>query len=313
MDIAKLGPLACTALDTSLDASGGGLALLCTRSGTKLRMALERAVSGTKTIPLQLPMAPASQQLSRSSFAHWRVGRHGAWHLPATRPRWSCSLVPEQSVECANAILHASELSVVPNPRSHAACEAGVASWVSDPGNLLTSSAREELQHILERMNTQTGVECALVLQEDLRDDGSDPARFREFGTRLFNHWGVGSVTHDSGVLILLFTEARRLEIVSGAGMSRVLPDSWLFKMQQRVMVPCLKAADYAAGLKAGLLSIEQHLALSALGAWSDFSESLILGAGCFGHLLRQRPFPESRTRGFGSGYSKGRGAGCSW
>lgn len=260
------------------------MAVLSTGSGKKLRTALKRTMIGANVAVPQHPMSPVAQQASRSVFAHNRVvGYHGPWHPVAARQRWFSSLVPEHGVRSTHTVPHAAEPSMVPNPRSQAACDAGVASWVCDPGNLLSSSTREELEHIMERINTQTGVECALVTLVDLRGGGSDPARFREFGIKLFNHWGVGSAAHNNGLLVLLFMEARRLEIVSGAGISKVLPDAWLGDMQHRAMLPHFIAGSYSTGLKAGLQQIEQQLSGAAHGNWINTHGSLLPRNESFG------------------------------
>ena len=60
------------------------------------------------------------------------------------------------------------------------------------------------------------GVQCAVVLLEDVSPSDGGLQRFRQFGTRLFNHWGVGSNQSNDGLLILFFREARRLEMITG-------------------------------------------------------------------------------------------------
>jgi len=173
-----------------------------------------------------------------------------------------------QVPDCARPL--PSGWSDVPNPRSPAACAAGKALWVSDPAHLLPNQEQERLHRVLDRIYLETGSQCAHVALAGLH--GSDCSRFRHFATNLFNHWGVGSAAHNNGVVIVLFQEDRRLEIVTGTGMSAVLPDNWLEDMQQRCMVPHFKAGDHAAGLLAGAVEIQSQLANCAPREWCSTS-----------------------------------------
>jgi len=124
------------------------------------------------------------------------------------------------------------------------------------------------LQSWLDDLHSTTGSQCALVVLEDLQGRNSELTTFRVFGTSLFNDWGVGSAEHNNGVLVLLFHEARRLEIITGTGMSWVLSDAWLAGMQEREMVPHFKAGDYSKGLISGISAITQKLQSSAPREW---------------------------------------------
>merc|ERR1719238_859410 len=84
---------------------------------------------------------------------HEQLNRN-VWHM---QNRYSSSLVPVKSAapfesNSTRPHHHAS----VPNPRTVAVCEAGEASWVSDPGNFLSSAKQAELQESLDRLNFKT-------------------------------------------------------------------------------------------------------------------------------------------------------------
>jgi len=124
------------------------------------------------------------------------------------------------------------------------------------------------LQQLLDLIHLETGSQCALVALVGLQGQGNEVLRFRRFATNLFNHWGVGSAQHNNGLLLMLFKEDRRLEIVTGTGMSTVLPDKWLSDMQHRCMVPHFRGGDHAAGLIAGVTEIKSRLATRAPQEW---------------------------------------------
>ena len=82
----------------------------------------------------------------------------------------------------------------------------------------------------------------------------------KQFSTALFNRWGIGDAARNDGVLLLLVTGQRRLEIETGIGMESILTDAWLQSMQQEAMVPVFKRGDLGGGLIAGLARIDGEL-----------------------------------------------------
>mmetsp|Transcript_119301 Transcript_119301/g.380334 ORF Transcript_119301/g.380334 Transcript_119301/m.380334 type:complete len:614 (-) Transcript_119301:220-2061(-) len=261
MELAVLVPVACTALDMALDASGGGVAVLSCGSGRKLKTALRRSLTG--------PQTPAVRQrppMSAGTGPSRRAGAQGMWCAAAPQHRWSSSAIRALTDPTRPAV---SDCASVRNPRGPAACLVGEASWISDPGLLLSDGETAMLQRVLEDINKETGVQCALAVFADLQGgDRGDATRFRRFGVQLFNTWGVGSATHDNGVLFLFLREARRLEIVTGKGMSSALPDQWVQRMMHSTMVPRFRANDHGAGLLAGATAIQERLLGHAHPQW---------------------------------------------
>ena len=133
-----------------------------------------------------------------------------------------------------------SNVSEVPNPRE-------VDSWVSDTADILDAEQEARLDTLIGALNAETSVEIAVVTVHDV--DGTP----KQFATALFNHWGIGDAELNNGLLILLVTEQRRLEMETGTGLDALLPSDWLQDMQELRMVPHFRAGDYGAGIVAGL------------------------------------------------------------
>lgn len=252
------------------------MGVLACGSGRKLKSAVQRTLIS--------PQAPA---IPSASFAQqWKV-RNG---VQLTGSTWQ-SLGLQQRGRFSNrrhihTLMRAKDSarpspggwSDVPNPRSPAACAAGEASWISDPASLLPSQEKERLEQVLDQIYIITGSQCALVALAGLHGHDSDSSRFRQFAVHLFNHWRVGSALHNNGVLIVLFQEDRRLEIVTGIGMSAALPDRWLLAMQQQFMVPHFRAGDHSAGLIAGVVKIRSQLVQRAPRDWRSVHSPVLEG-----------------------------------
>ena len=69
---------------------------------------------------------------------------------------------------------------------------------------------------------------------------------YRAFATRLFNTWGVGNAARDTGVLLLLIRDNRRFEVVTGSGLSTVVPSAWLVDFQTNELDAPLTGGDYS-------------------------------------------------------------------
>mmetsp|Transcript_98036 Transcript_98036/g.238535 ORF Transcript_98036/g.238535 Transcript_98036/m.238535 type:complete len:590 (-) Transcript_98036:225-1994(-) len=276
MEVAVLAPLACAALDTALDASGGAMPVLACGSGRKLKTALTRSLKPSQFSPAK----PALGRDHRIAPTSMNAGVHVQSSF-------------QQAVFCRDfsrlSDSHLSDItrpfstqpSAVPNPRSSEACSMGMATWLCDPGSLLAPGNASSIEDMLDHVNASTGVEFAAVILNDLRGT-SDSAHFRHFGVKLFNEWGVGSAAHNNGVVLLLFKDARRLEIVTGVGMSDALPDGWLLKMQMTHMAPLFKDGRHAEGILAGVHAIQERLAEHAPHSWRQ-SEVNAIEDGSFG------------------------------
>jgi uncharacterized protein len=133
--------------------------------------------------------------------------------------------------------------SAVPNPR-----ERGV--WVSDVAAVIPEDAEARMNALIDALERKVGVEIAILTMPDV--EGTP----KEFAVRIANEWGVGKKDRNNGLVVLLVTGQRRLEMETGYGLEGVLPDGWLGEMQNALMVPAFKRGDYGAGLETGLAQI---------------------------------------------------------
>lgn len=126
---------------------------------------------------------------------------------------------------------------------------------VTDQASVLSPEAEIVLNERAEGIRRDLGHDVLIVTVDNIV--GGTP---KQFSTALFNLWGIGDAARNDGVLLLLVTGQRRLEIETGIGMEAVLTDAWLQSMQQEAMVPAFKRGDLPAGLIAGLSRIDGEL-----------------------------------------------------
>ena len=76
--------------------------------------------------------------------------------------------------------------------------------------------------------------------------DGQDPA---DYALNLGRDWGVGSKEENNGVVILLASEDRKIEISVGYGLEGALPDSKVGRLLDIYAIPYLRDDDFSKGI----------------------------------------------------------------
>ena len=107
--------------------------------------------------------------------------------------------------------------TTVPSPKVY-----GQNYYVSNPDTVLSFETVQQLNALCTRLNTNTGVELAIVAVEQYDED-----RYTAYGfaLRLFNYWGVGNKETNTGVLLFLARQSRDIQIITGDGVAGMLTD----------------------------------------------------------------------------------------
>lgn len=128
---------------------------------------------------------------------------------------------------------------------------------VSNPDGIITPDDAARINQLLNVVEDSLGIEVAVVAVNSIGDQDA-----RMFATDLFKHWGLGQKGKDNGLLIQLVTEPSQRSVVfeTGYGIEGVLPDAICYRLQQRYMMPDLKAGDYSAGMLKGVMAVTKYL-----------------------------------------------------
>ncbi|CAE7888023.1 unnamed protein product [Symbiodinium necroappetens] len=174
------------------------------------------------------------------------------------RPRWprQFSTLPQGALQ---EIFRPGRVHDVVNPRLVET------SWVSDPSRLLPDSDRSEVDELCEKLQREWKAEAVVVVLDSLAADVQPTG----FAAALLNFWGVGDQRLHTGLLILLLTGQRRLEMRTGYGLARILPSEVLQSLQQS-MVPQLAAGSPGRALCQGLKGALQKLEEDAPKHWRN-------------------------------------------
>lgn len=131
---------------------------------------------------------------------------------------------------------------------------------VSNPDGIIQPQDVDRINSLLQTLEDSLGIEVAVVAVESIGDNDA-----RMFATDLFEHWGLGKKDKDNGLLIQLVTEPTQRSVVfeTGYGIEGVLPDAISYRLQQKYMIPDLKAGDYSTGMVKGVAAVKEYLMTS--------------------------------------------------
>lgn len=139
----------------------------------------------------------------------------------------------------------------VPNPQ-----EQYIRGWVTDMANLLDPNTKLRLNQIISKLERQNGTEIAVVTVPET----APAATSKEFATKLFKAWGIGKQGINNGVLILISKNDRRVEIETGYGIEKILPNARVGEIINKEIIPCFKQNNYSGGTLAGTLALVMAL-----------------------------------------------------
>ena len=110
-----------------------------------------------------------------------------------------------------------------------------------------------------------------------------------DFAHRLFNETGVGQKERNNGLVILLSTNERCIQFVTGYGLEGVLPDAICKRIQNRYMVEHLGKNDWDTGMVEGIRAVNGYLDGSMENIASEEEEDMtplyIFGAFMLGGI----------------------------
>ena len=127
--------------------------------------------------------------------------------------------------------------------------------YVSDPDTILGTATVQELDATLQALDQSGRAHIDVVLARSIGEAVPKTA-----ATALFDRWKIGDKTKDNGLLMLLVLDQRRIEFETGYGLEGDLPDAICYRIQQRDMVPLVRAGRYDEAVRAGVAAIIRQL-----------------------------------------------------
>lgn len=122
---------------------------------------------------------------------------------------------------------------------------------VSDPEAIVDYAVKDSINRMLTRLEQTTSIEVAVVVVPAV--EGGDCF---DFAINLGRKWGVGKKNRDNGLVILLATEDRCVQFVTGYGIEGDLPDAICKRIQIKYMNDRFAQGDWNGGLLSGVAAV---------------------------------------------------------
>jgi uncharacterized protein len=128
---------------------------------------------------------------------------------------------------------------------------------VVDQARLLSEAREAEITAKLAALEADTGDQLVVVTIDSLQD-----LEIEDYGYRLGRAWGIGAEETDSGVLLIVAPNERKVRIEVGYGLEPVLTDALSNQIIQTEILPPFREGGFERGISAGVDAIDAQLRL---------------------------------------------------
>lgn len=126
------------------------------------------------------------------------------------------------------------------------------ADYVTDNAGVLDPADRKSLDDRLQQFERDTSNQFLVAIYTDLPPN----EELADYCTRTFQSWKVGLKKPDNGVVLFIFTNSHKLQIITGYGLEGALPDATCKDIIDTRITPRFKAGDFSGGIHAGVDAI---------------------------------------------------------
>ncbi|RUT66146.1 methanol dehydrogenase [Morganella morganii] len=115
---------------------------------------------------------------------------------------------------------------------------------VTDTAGLLTAAERSSIDQKLNALREQTGARIAVLT---VKTTGSRD--IESYAEKVFNHWRLGRINIDDGILLLVAADDRAMRIEVGYGLEGAVSDAAANRILNDYFIPNFKMGNYAGGI----------------------------------------------------------------
>jgi uncharacterized protein len=126
---------------------------------------------------------------------------------------------------------------------------------VTDLAGVIAPDQEARISRKIETLKAKTGAEIAVLTVPT-----TAPLDDFSYALKVAEAWKIGAKGEDTGILILLATQDRKLRILTGYGVEGVLPDGLVGRIQDREMVPAFRSGRIGEGIERGVNAIAQRI-----------------------------------------------------
>ncbi len=128
----------------------------------------------------------------------------------------------------------------------------GYSGYVNDYAILITEKDKASMESVAKEVEEKTGAQIAVLTVKSM----SPYTSIDEFGMAVAEKWKVGEKDKDTGIIIILAMEERKVRIEVGYGLEGIINDAKAGRIIDNTMMPYFRGGDFSAGLRRGVFKI---------------------------------------------------------
>jgi uncharacterized protein len=128
---------------------------------------------------------------------------------------------------------------------------------VVDGANILSPQTEVSLTTKLEALEAKTSRQLVIVTVPSLQGD-----EIEDYGYQLGRAWGIGEKGRNTGVLLIVAPNERRVRVEVGYGLEGVLTDALSTVILQERVLPKFRTGDFEGGVVSGADALIEQLSL---------------------------------------------------
>ncbi len=128
----------------------------------------------------------------------------------------------------------------------------GYSGYVNDYAILITEKDKASMESVAKEVEEKTGAQIAVLTVKSM----SPYTSIDEFGMAVAEKWKVGEKDKDTGIIIILAMEERKVRIEVGYGLEGIINDAKAGRIIDNTIMPYFRGGDFSAGLRRGVFKI---------------------------------------------------------
>jgi uncharacterized protein len=140
---------------------------------------------------------------------------------------------------------------------------------VVDQAGIFSNSEERQLTSLLQGLEKDSDIQAVVVSVKSLEGYAVE-----DYTIRLAEDWGIGSRSSDNGLILLVAPNERDVRIEVGYGLEHKLTDGMSGYILRKDIIPNFRNGGYFAGIKAGLITINNVMTGKTNISQEDISRS---------------------------------------
>jgi len=121
--------------------------------------------------------------------------------------------------------------------------------WVNDYAHVLSSGQLQQLNNRLKALQQRSSNQIFIAIFKKMPES----TYLEDFAVKLYDKWRPGLKDENNGLLIVIFTDDRKIRFEVGYGLEDVLTDAYSKRIISNIIAPYFRKQDYFGGLNSAL------------------------------------------------------------